>query len=311
VQAELQNVDDSTTHSVDATAHSISALPSGNCSGAKHIVFLKFHQVGSGLVFAFLENFMQLPGYPALEAIRRGGKQSNPINHRDSFAEVRKWIKAGKIPDDTCALTIMRNPSERFLSTFFKHQFAPGVFVGSAKVNSVHPDEKLRELTGAPDWSGTLRSKHLEKFFLSKAHEHEPHDPTKLEQLKAHEHEPHDPTKLEHLLMDKHRYSEYSIKLGTLEAAKPLLNQFSLVGINEKEEAFLSSVCHLFGVSTYDCSQCLTAAKNDKKNAHSFPRHSSSSDFSPGFQVTLRNLLKDDWDLYTYIKKRLRRQRDM
>ena len=100
-----------------------------SCDGASKLVFLKFHQVGGGFVLSFIDALLKIfvhkhKQYPALRELARNRDDSVIISHVSSYEEVRTWIESdNQVPIGTCALTVLRDPGERMVDTFFKKWF--------------------------------------------------------------------------------------------------------------------------------------------------------------------------------------------
>lgn len=275
-----------------------------SCANAERLVFHKLHEVGSGTVYAFLNHLLvnkdNFQMHDAEHQYLYNLSKSDPppaYNHRDSDAEVKKWVKSGHVPKNTCAFALMRDPSERFLSALFKFPDVEG--------HVWHPVGYFEHATTAAEWakiSDKEKSAWVKKFNtdhiegqLLQFHKHPKcAEPTR----KCH------PQLLDMICEEDAKFSEYSSKLKDAQTAEKLLSQFNVVGITDYEDDFLDGVCMALGLSDETCKQAKHASRNDDEtNAHIYPPHPKVKDFSTKMQRNLTEALAAEWDIYNVAVK--------
>jgi len=257
-----------------------------SCDGASKLVFLKFHQVGGGFVLSFIDALLKIfvhkhKQYPALRELARNRHDSVIISHVSSYEEVRTWIESdNQVPIGTCALTILRDPGERMVDTFFKEWFETDDDMGNAHQMAKKPrknkwlNKALHIKVGKKrSWENTFNTNAVEHYWSE--------DPS------------HRPENLE-----TERYSEYSFKLGKPKEAAQLLAQFNVVGVTEQHDDFLNRTCLALGVTSEDCATAKATASADTEHAHVYPEHPRMADFSSGFQELVKAGLAADRDIY-------------
>jgi len=273
------------------------------------LVFVKLHQVGSGTAMALLEELLKTAGdhpgqNPLLDRLldgsdghhlKGGASRTIIINHQDSAKALEGWIKHGNsIPHDVCAMTILRDPSERFLSTFFKgnYDIPKDADVGTAI-------QKRHDVPAFDKYLSPKNPKHADHSWSS-AFKHK----DAISQYLAESLLPKIAGKREKLGRGT-QYEEYQGKFQSVTVAKALLPQFKVVGLTEDEDGALRHMCTALHVPDDDCDTAIAAAKANPLLSHHFPAHPSVSFFDADLQAKLASTLDGEWQIYNHTKSML------
>eukprot|EP00931_Biecheleriopsis_adriatica_P076535 TRINITY_DN5022_c0_g1_i3.p1 TRINITY_DN5022_c0_g1~~TRINITY_DN5022_c0_g1_i3.p1 ORF type:complete len:358 (+),score=50.93 TRINITY_DN5022_c0_g1_i3:95-1168(+) len=255
------------------------------------VTFVKFHQVG---------------GTSAAHALKERliAKQAAKDNHvttiwhgHPSLAAAAVWAKAGSVPDDTFAITLLRHPVEKYLSSFFKHEFPSVQHHG--EVEYYRPSPIFDNLFGP----GANRS--LEAMQnLSAVQE-------AIRTVLRGSDSCMTPPAIDGLSWgtSNHVGCEYTRRLGDkrlsgahrAEAAIALLQQFAVVGITERFDDWEQSTCAGLGdLATVDCSAGVkdAAAEDTTLTKRESLGHPRMADFPDHFVDELRKYLEFDMAVY-------------
>lgn len=266
------------------------------------LVFLKFHQVGSETFRSFILQLLNLGQssagkYPLIDKLHdahnahkgKGDTKHRPvrIDHDDSADAVAEWITkdGGKVPDDVCAMTLLRDPRERFLSTFFKRNFDPGVDTGSSKASGNIGKNKELDLylkdvkPPRHQWKTTFEIDTISKYFKEKLLNNDKPGVKRI-------------------------YSEYSEKLSSVEMAEKVLDGFQVVALTENLDENFKQACTALHVDDDDCETAIAAAKSDPQATHHFPEHPTMSSYDNDVQTMADAWLADDLAIYEHVQER-------
>ena len=95
-------------------------------------------------------------------------------------------------------------------------------------------------------------------------------------------------------------FAEYSRQLGSLKQAKSMLSQFTIVGVTERETAFLRRLCKQLALPTERCTDNTTPERKAlmAEYDHHYPAHPKLKDFTEEFRRSVSQWLQTEYQIY-------------
>jgi len=281
--------------------------------GMKTFVYVKLHHVGSRTAMV-VTRILKEPGRKSHgnEGIEDLAEQlPNPIlqsaktfmaDHPNSLPALDKWAKKGKVPTDTWATVLLREPVAKFLSKFFSNYFFAGEKYidpeakGQQGPGSLKEAKKslpaLNDYVTTRKWKGVWETDNLFRFFRDN------HTRVDCEESSRF-HYPKSPC-------------EYSDHFGTdVKQARTLLNGFKVVGITEDEDCFLAQTCALLGEPPERCIEDKDLYEDVASDTavHERPKHPTLADFSDEAQAWFKQRFAIEYEIYGIAKEIADRQK--
>lgn len=204
------------------------------------------------------------------------------ISHTTSLSLPRRWLAlGGAVPPGVWATAMLREPTARFLSRFFKYEFEPDAGVHSSGTAGKYRSEGLDRYVSSRNASAMWEVAAIERFLLE----------TDFLNARANTSREADfPS----------AWREYTEVFGDPASARRLLRGFKIVGISEAStETFYEPLCELLQLPS---DACIAASKAETQYSHVNLPHPQMDDFSPKLREYLRKNLAAQVEVYDSAK---------
>ena len=204
------------------------------------------------------------------------------ISHSTSLSQLQRWLAlGGAVPPGVWATAMLREPTARFLSRFFKYEFEPDAGVHSSGTAGKYRSEGLDRYISSRNASAMWEVAAIERFLLE----------TDFLNARANTSREADfPS----------AWREYTEVFGDPASARRLLRGFKIVGISEAStETFYEPLCELLQLPS---DACIAASKAETQYSHVNLPHPQMDDFSPKLREYLRKNLAAEVEVYDAAK---------